>query len=174
MEKQEFGSREREKMDSHGAEFGVVPGQSDQESKTKDWRRRRRKTLKIWCCSESEVPRRRYSTRRGTKGRTGWMVRNILTHANLEWREQSSICARILDLTNQDRMKTRRACVVHTNWDNLMMKWSGCQRLWEVSNDRKSFVKTAEELCKRTLERDEDKEKRGFFSCHEEEISEQS
>ena len=88
---------------------------------------------------------------------------NILTHANPEWREQRSICARILDPTSQDRMKRRRAGVVHTDWDNLMLKWSGCQRLRAFSNDLKSFVKTEEGLCKRTLERDEDKKKRGFF-----------
>ena len=35
MRKQEFGSHEFKKMESNGAEFGVVPGQSDQESKTK-------------------------------------------------------------------------------------------------------------------------------------------
>ena len=52
--------------------------------------------------------------------------------------------------------------MLHTNWDNLMMKWSGCQRWWEVPNDWKSFVKTAEGLCKRTQERDEDTKKRGF------------
>ena len=54
---------------------------------------------------------------------TDRMMRNILTHANLEWREQRSICASILDPLNQDRMKRRRAGVVHTNWDNLMMIW---------------------------------------------------
>ena len=32
---QEFGSHEFEKMGSNGAEFGMVPGQSDQESKAK-------------------------------------------------------------------------------------------------------------------------------------------
>ena len=53
--------------------------------------------------------------------------------------------------------------MVLTNWDNLMMKWSGCQRWWGISNDWKSFVKTAEELCKRSLKRDEDKNVRGFF-----------
>ena len=37
------------------------------------------------------------------------MMRNILTHANPEWREQRSICARILDPKNQDRMKRRRS-----------------------------------------------------------------
>ena len=33
---QEFGSHEFEKMGSNGPEFGMVPGQSDQESKAKD------------------------------------------------------------------------------------------------------------------------------------------
>ena len=68
-----------------------------------------------------------------------------------------------MDPQNQDSMKRRRAVVVDTNWDNLMMKWSGIQRWWQVSNDWKSLVKTAEDLCKRTMERDEDKTKRGFF-----------
>ena len=67
-----------------------------------------------------------------------------------------------MDPQNQDSMKRRRAVVVDTNWDNLMMKWSGIQRWWQVSNDWKSLVKTAEDLCKRTMERDEDKKKRGF------------
>ena len=93
---------------------------------------------------------------------TDKMMRNILTHANPEWREQRSICARILDPKNQDRMKRRRAGVVHTIWDNLMMKWSGSQRWWDVSNDWKSFVQTAEDWCRRTLERDEDIKKKGF------------
>ena len=79
------------------------------------------------------------------------MMRNILTHANPEWREQRSICARILDPKNQDRMKRRRAGVVDTIWDNLMLKWTGTQRWWETSNDWKSFVKTAEDLCKKNL-----------------------
>ena len=56
------------------------------------------------------------------------MMRNILTHANLEWREQKSISARVLDPKNQDRMERRKAGVVQTNWDNLKVKWSGCQR----------------------------------------------
>ena len=77
--------------------------------------------------------------------------------------EQRSICARILDPENQDRMKRRRAGVVHTNWDKLMMKWSGCQRWWEVSKDWKSFVKTAEELRKRSLERDKDRKWRDLL-----------
>ena len=57
----------------------------------------------------------------------------------------------ILDPKNQDRMKRRKPGVVHTNCDDLMKKWSGCQRWWDVSNDWKSLVKTAEGLCKRTL-----------------------
>ena len=83
-------------------------------------------------------------------------MRNILTHANPEWREQRSICARILDPKNQDKMKRRRAGVVHTNWDNLMLKWADTQRWWEKSKDWESFVKTAEDLHKRSLRRNED------------------
>ena len=101
---------------------------------------------------------------------TDKMMRNILTHVNPEWKEQRSICARILDPKNQDRMKRRRAGVVHTNWDNLMMKWSGSQRWWEVSNDWKSFVKMAEDLCKRTLGRNEDNKKKGFSLIGREKI----
>ena len=78
-------------------------------------------------------------------------MRSILTHANLEWSEQRSVCARILDPKNQDRMNRRRAGVVHANWDNLMLKWSGSQKWWEVSKDGISFVKTAEDLRERTL-----------------------
>ena len=38
---------------------------------------------------------------------TDKMMRNILTHGNLEWREQRSICARILDpeKSGQDEKK---------------------------------------------------------------------
>ena len=71
--------------------------------------------------------------------KTDRMMRNILTHANLELREQRSICARILDPKTQDRMKRRRAGVVHTTWDNLMMKWNGTQTWWEFSNDWKKL-----------------------------------
>ena len=41
-------------------------------------------------------------------------------------------------------------------------KWSGSQRWWEVSNHWKSFVKTDEDLVKRTLETNEDNKKKGF------------
>ena len=54
------------------------------------------------------------------------MMRNILKNANAEWREQRSTCAKILDSENHDKMKRRRSGVVHTNWDKLWMKWSGC------------------------------------------------
>ena len=40
---------------------------------------------------------------------TNKMMRNILTHANPEWREQRFASARILDPKNQDKMKRRRA-----------------------------------------------------------------
>ena len=59
-------------------------------------------------------------------------------------------------------MKRRRSGVAHTNWDNLLMKWNGCKRWWELSKDWKSFVKTAEEPCKRILKKDEDKIVRGL------------
>ena len=49
---------------------------------------------------------------------TDRMMRNILRHANAEWREQKSTCAKILDPKNPDKMKRRRAGVAHTNWDN--------------------------------------------------------
>ena len=51
--------------------------------------------------------------------------------------------------------------MVHTNWDNLWTKWSGSQRWWKVSKDWKSFIKTAEELCKRNLIKDMDKKREG-------------
>ena len=90
---------------------------------------------------------------------TDRMMENILKHANPEWREQRSTCAKILDPQNHDKMKRRRAGVVHTNWDNVWMKWSGCQRWWEVTKDRKNLLKTAQEFCRRTLIRDVDKKK---------------
>ena len=43
-----------------------------------------------------------------------------------------------------------------------MLKWTGTQRGWETSNDCESFEKTAEDLCKRTLGRNEDDKKKGF------------
>ena len=51
------------------------------------------------------------------------------------------------------------------------MKWSGCKRWWEFSQDRTSFVKTAEELCKRITTRDEDRKVRGFFLTEEKDES---
>ena len=72
---------------------------------------------------------------------TDRMMENILKHANPEWREQRSTCAKILDPKHHDKMRRRRAGVVHTNWHNLRMKWSGCQRWWEVT-------KRLEKLCK--------------------------
>ena len=63
------------------------------------------------------------------------MTRNILKHANAEWREDRSVCAKILDPRNQDKIKRRRAGLVHTNWDHLWTKWSGNQRWWEGLED---------------------------------------
>ena len=70
---------------------------------------------------------------------TDRMMVNILKHANPEWREQRSTCAKILDPKNHDNMIRRRAGVVHTNWDNVWMKWSGCQRV--------GSLKRLEKLC---------------------------
>ena len=67
---------------------------------------------------------------------TDRMIENILKHANPEWREQRSTCAKILDPKNHDKMKRRRAGEVHTNWDE--MEW--LSKMGEVS-------KTLEKLC---------------------------
>ena len=117
------------------------------------------KTLRTCSCNESGNTRRRFSTKKNKE--TNRMMRNILTHANPEWREQRSICARVLDPRNQDRMKRRRAGVVHTNWDNLWTKWSGNQRWWEGLSDWKRFFETSEEICKKSLVTDVDKKKEG-------------
>ena len=90
------------------------------------------------------------------------MMRSMLTQANPECREQRSICARILDPKNQDKMKRRRAGVVHTNWDYLMFKWANSQRWWEASKDWESFVTITEELCKRSLRRNQDNQTRAL------------
>ena len=88
---------------------------------------------------------------------TDQMMREILRHANPLWRDQIPTNARLLDPRNQKKMRTRRAGVVHTNWDSFLTKWSGCQRWWESCKGWESFVKAAEELCKRALKRDENK-----------------
>ena len=94
------------------------------------------------------VFRRRSSTKKRNK-QTDQMMRSILTHANPKRGEQRSTSARVSDSENQDKMKRRRAGVEQTNCDNLMMKWSVCQRWWEFSNNLKCFVKTVEELRRR-------------------------
>ena len=104
---------------------------------------------RIWGYKEKIFDKRR-------NNQTDQMIRNLLTHANPGWREQGSTSVRIPDPKNQDKMKRRRAGVVHTNWNNLLMKWSGCEMWWECSEDWKSYVKMAEELCKRILKKDED------------------
>ena len=50
------------------------------------------------------------------------MMRNILRHANSEWREQRSTCASILYPKNHEKMERERVGVVHTNWDNLWIR----------------------------------------------------
>ena len=64
---------------------------------------------------------------------TDRMMGNILIHANPKWREQRSTNARLLDPKKQNKTKRRRAGVAHTNWDNLMTKWSDSQRWRETS-----------------------------------------
>ena len=59
--------------------------------------------------------KRIFDKKKGKK--TDKMMRNILKHANAEWREQRSTCPKILGPRNQERMKRRKAGVVHTNWD---------------------------------------------------------
>ena len=70
---------------------------------------------------------------------TGQMMRNILTHVYLKWREQRSTSARVPDPENQDKMKRRRTGVVHTTQDKIFMKWSGCKRWLEFSEDWEKF-----------------------------------
>ena len=85
------------------------------------------------------------------------MMRVILRHANQRWRDPRSTNARLLDPRSQNKMKRRRAGVVHTNWDSLVTKWSGCQRWWDSCTRWENFVSVAEELGKRALKRDENK-----------------
>ena len=87
---------------------------------------------------------------------------HILKHANSEWQEQRSSCAKIFDPRNQGKMKRRKVGVVHTNWDNIWVKWGGSQRWWKASKDWKSFTRTATDLSQRDLVKEED-EKKGIF-----------
>ena len=59
--------------------------------------------------------------------------------------------ARLLDPKTHDETKRRRVGVAHTNWDNLMTKWSDSQRWWETSKEWDRIVSAAEEICRRTL-----------------------
>ena len=97
---------------------------------------------RIWVYNEKIFDKKR------TK-QTDQMKRSILMHANLLWRDRRSTNARLLGPRNQNKMKRRRAGVVHTNWDSLTTKWSGCQRWWDSCKGWESFVSAAEELCKR-------------------------
>ena len=87
----------------------------------------------MWCCKESGDTRRRSSNKKRNK-QTDQMVKNMLIHDKPERREQRSTSERVLDPKNQDKMKRRRAGVVHTNWDNFMMKWI-LQRLEKFRED---------------------------------------
>ena len=53
---------------------------------------------------------------------TDQMMRDILRRADLLSRDQRSTNARLLDPRNQNKMKTRSAGVVHTNWTALWWK----------------------------------------------------
>ena len=65
---------------------------------------------------------------------TDQMMRSILMHANPMWRKQRSTNAKKGTGTwTYCQMKRRRTGVVHTNWDSLIMKWSGSQRWWETT-----------------------------------------
>ena len=44
----------------------------------------------------------------------------------------------------------------------MMLKWTGTQRWWEISKDWESFVKTAEDLRKRSLRRNEENKMKGL------------
>ena len=76
------------------------------------------------------VHRRKYSTKRDKH--IDQMMRCILMQANPIWRDQRSTNARLPGLWNENKIKRRRAGVVHTNRGSLMTKWSGCQR-WRDS-----------------------------------------
>ena len=84
-------------------------------------------------------------------------MRDILRHANPLWRDQWSTNARLLDRRNRNKMKRRRAGVVHTNRDSSTTSRSGCQRWWWSCNEWKNSVKTAEgalqKSCKKTRRR---------------------
>ena len=80
----------------------------------KDFMKEEEKTLNIWYIHRVWSYKEKIFDKKRNK-KTDRMMRNILEHASLEWREQRSTCARILDSKNQDRMKRRRPGVVHTN-----------------------------------------------------------
>ena len=51
----------------------------------------------------------------------------------------------VFDQRKKNKMKRRRARTAYTNWDNLMKKWSGTSRWWEVDKDWIKFVSAVEE-----------------------------
>ena len=75
----------------------MVRGQSDQDSKTKRFVEGGGENIenlmlqRIWSFDKEKI----FDKKRNNK--TDRMMRNILTHANPEWREQRSTCARVLD-----------------------------------------------------------------------------
>ena len=104
-------------------------------------------------CIEWLLLQRIWRTERGPEQ----MMRDNLRHVNPFWRDQRSTSARLLDPRNQNEMKRRRVGVAHTTWDNFMTKGSGCQRWWDSCKGWESFVRAAEEVCKRAPKREENK-----------------
>ena len=96
---------------------------------------------------------------------TDGMMRHILTHANPEWREQRSTCARSLDPKNQDRMKKEES-------------WCGAYELGQSDGEMewlpkmvvkflkvgKRLVKTGEELCEKDTEKRRGQKGKGMSS----------
>ena len=96
---------------------------------------------RIWVCKGKIFDKKRTT-------QTDQTMRDILRHANQLWRDPRSTNARLLDPRSQNKMKRRRAGVVHTNWDSLVTKWSGCQRWWDSCTRWENFVSAAEDLGK--------------------------
>ena len=120
------------------------------EMREQDLLKEEERMLNGGCCSAYGATKKRYSTRSATR-QTDLMMKNVLMHANLEWREQRSAATLLLDPKNKNKMTRKRAGVVYTSWDSLMTRWSDLFRWWETDKDWDSFVMTAEEVCGRKL-----------------------
>ena len=107
-------------MDQKKLDLGVVSSESDQDGKKEICRKRCEcieclMLQRIWACKEKIFDKKR------TK-QTDQTMRYNLRHANPLWRDQRSANATLLDPRNQNKMKRRRAGVVHTHRDSLMTK----------------------------------------------------